>query len=232
MKIIILLLSFVICSSLNARELTVRVIEGWKSTPLANTIVILKKKSGKEVQEGMTDSEGVVIFSKLKNGEYIVEAVSPNENYTNRSVYMDTRFNNSAFIILRYTVEFENEQLTIEDSIYGVVKKPDTDKNHIDSLGIAATFPGGHSEMVTFLQTNIIYPEISRELGDQGRIYVEFVVEPDGVITHVIARNSVTYELDYEAKRLVRAMPNWESAVVKGEKVRAYCTLPITFSLN
>ena len=87
--------------------------------------------------------------------------------------------------------------------------------------------------MKKWIQENVQYPEISRELGDQGRVYVTFVVEPDGKITGIdVMRGGVTDELNREAKRLVRNMPKWKPGEVKGTSVRARCRLPITFTLQ
>ncbi len=103
----------------------------------------------------------------------------------------------------------------------------------VDFPDVEAAFPGGPAAMKKWIQENVQYPEISRELGDQGRVYVTFVVEPDGSITGVdVMRGGITDELNREAKRLVRNMPKWEAGEVKGEKVRARCRLPITFTLQ
>ncbi len=103
----------------------------------------------------------------------------------------------------------------------------------VDFPDVEAAFPGGAAAMKKWIQQNVVYPEISRELGDQGRVYVTFVVEPNGSITGVgVMRGGVTDELNREAKRLVRNMPKWEAGEVKGAKVRARCRLPITFTLQ
>ena len=103
----------------------------------------------------------------------------------------------------------------------------------VDFPDVEAAFPGGAAAMKKWIQENVQYPEISRELGDQGRVYVTFVVEPDGKITGVdVMRGGVTPELNREAKRLVRNMPKWDPGEVKGQAVRARCRLPITFTLQ
>ena len=103
----------------------------------------------------------------------------------------------------------------------------------IDFPDVDASFPGGSAAMKKWIDTHLQYPEISRELGDQGRVYITFVVEPDGSITGVdVMRSGITEELNREAKRIVRTMPKWEPGEVNGQKVRARCRLPITFSLE
>lgn len=101
----------------------------------------------------------------------------------------------------------------------------------VDFPDVEASFPGGPAAMKLWIQQNVQYPEISRELGDQGRVYVSFVVEQDGSISGIDIPRSLTTELDREAKRLVREMPKWSAGSVKGENVRSRCRLPITFTL-
>lgn len=121
--------------------------------------------------------------------------------------------------------------------IIPIIKGPDiqpvVQAEIVDFPDVEASFPGGAAAMKQWIQQNVQYPEISRELGDQGRVYVTFVVEPDGGISNVdVMRGGLTDELNKEAKRLVRNMPNWSPGEVKGKPVRARCRLPITFTLN
>lgn len=110
------------------------------------------------------------------------------------------------------------------------VKKVDAEI--FDFPDVDASFPGGAAAMKKWIQENVQYPELSKELGDQGKVYVTFVVEPDGTITGIDVVRKVTEELDREAKRLVRNMPKWDAGEVKGAKVRSRCRLPITFTLQ
>lgn len=63
--------------------------------------------------------------------------------------------------------------------------------------------------MIKFIQSNVQYPEYSRELGEQGTVYVQFVINTDGTISEVAILKGVSDSLDAEAMRVVEAMPNW-----------------------
>ncbi|MBW7867884.1 MAG: energy transducer TonB [Brumimicrobium sp.] len=102
----------------------------------------------------------------------------------------------------------------------------------IDYPDKEASFPGGAAAMKKFLADNVKYPEIAMELGDQGRVFVEFVVNKDGSIEQVKVLRGVSSELDKEAQRVVRSMPKWVPAEANGEKVRARCRIPINFILH
>ncbi len=102
----------------------------------------------------------------------------------------------------------------------------------LDFIEEDAEFPGGAAAMQKWIASNVKYPQTSIELGEQGKVYVSFVVEPDGSISGVQVERGVSDDLDKEAKRLVRSMPNWKAGKNNGQKVRARCRLPINFTLN
>ena len=104
-----------------------------------------------------------------------------------------------------------------------------TTEETVDTLFKNATFPGGVGSMMKYLSENIEYPEIALELGDQGKVILEFVVNKDGSIEQVNVLKGVSPEIDREAKRVVSNMPNWIPAESKGELVRARCRIPINF---
>lgn len=93
-------------------------------------------------------------------------------------------------------------------------------------------FPGGMQELMKFLQTSIRYPKEAQERGIQGRVVVQFVVNKDGSICDEHVVRSVDPQLDAEALRVVRSMPNWTPGKQRGEAVRVRFTLPVTFRLN
>ena len=93
-------------------------------------------------------------------------------------------------------------------------------------------FPGGMQELMKFLQTNIRYPKEAQERGIQGRVVVQFVVNKDGSICDEHVVRSVDPQLDAEALRVVRSMPNWTPGKQRGEAVRVRFTIPVSFKLN
>lgn len=134
-----------------------------------------------------------------------------------------------------------------EDSIYNVVAHN-------------AKYPGGDTECSKFLSENVRYPKLCHELGVQGRLIINFVVEKDGSISNVKNIRSfgmelpevtvlaykkehpdskpvnakVVEELFYgEAQRVMKLMPKWEPAKDKdGNAVRSFYSLPFTFRLQ
>ncbi len=105
-------------------------------------------------------------------------------------------------------------------------------KEIIDFPDVEASFPGGAAAMKKWIQENVQYPDMAMQMGDQGKVYLSFVIEPDGSITGVKIQRGVTDELDREAKRVVRKMPKWTPGEAKGKAVRTRCRLPITFTIG
>ena len=94
-------------------------------------------------------------------------------------------------------------------------------------------FPGGMSELMTYLGSNIQYPSKAKENHWEGRAVCQFVIEKDGSISNVeIIRSSGFQLLDIEAMRAILNMPNWTSGKQNGDSVRVKFALPITFKLQ
>ena len=93
-------------------------------------------------------------------------------------------------------------------------------------------FPGGMQELMKFLQTSIRYPKEAQARGLQGRVVVQFVVNSDGSICDENVVRSVDPQLDAEAIRVIRSMPNWIPGKQRGEAVRVRFTIPVSFKLN
>lgn len=129
----------------------------------------------------------------------------------------------------------KEQKETVIETINVVYEEPiviDIVEPVVDFPDVEAQFPGGEEMMRKWMQENIVYPEISMENGDQGRVYLKFVVERDGTITNVEVMKGTTRDLDNEAKRIVRNMPKWNPGESSGNKVRSSFTLPINFELQ
>jgi TonB family protein len=96
----------------------------------------------------------------------------------------------------------------------------------------AAHYPGGAAEMQKWLKENLVYPETSIELDEQGRVFVTFVIETSGLISNIKVAKRLSRDLDREAKRLIRSMPKWIPGMHEEKLVRSRVHLPIVFILE
>jgi len=96
------------------------------------------------------------------------------------------------------------------------------------------TFIGSdkYKDFVEYISKNIKYPEIAAESGIEGRVFVQFIVEPDGSVTNVEVIRGVNPELDKEALRVVKNSPKWEPGKQRGVPVRVSFSFPVIFSLQ
>ncbi len=96
-----------------------------------------------------------------------------------------------------------------------------------------AQFPGGEDELGKFIAKNLKYPQHARKEKIEGRVIVQFIIEPDGQVSHTKVLNKGVHEdLQKEAERIVSMFPPWTPAMHNDSSVRVYVTLPITFRLD
>jgi protein TonB len=93
-------------------------------------------------------------------------------------------------------------------------------------------FPGGDLELRKHIAQNVQYPEIAKENGIQGRVFVQFVVNQKGEIEQVKVVRGVDPALDREAGRVISSLPKWKPGSQRGKPVRVSFTVPINFQLN
>lgn len=93
-------------------------------------------------------------------------------------------------------------------------------------------FPGGPAKMMEYIAQNIKYPAMARESGIQGRVFVNFVVEPNGSVSNVKILRGIGGGCDEEAIRVVEAMPKWTPGRQRGKAVRVSFNLPVRFTLQ
>ena len=114
--------------------------------------------------------------------------------------------------------EIEEEEI-VEAEIFKVVE-------------VMPEFPGGAAKMMEYIQKNMKYPMMARESDIQGRVFVNFVVEPDGSISNVAVLRGIGGGCDEEAVRVVQSMPKWNPGKQRGTAVRCAFTVPIIFKLQ
>ena len=118
-----------------------------------------------------------------------------------------------------YDIQEEGPEEVVEEEIFTVVEKE-------------PEFPGGEDALYEYIGKNIVYPRQAREAGIEGVVVVEFVVEPSGKLSNVVAKRKVAPSLDEEAVRVVKTLPAWSPGKQRGKAVRTLFRLPINFQLN
>ena len=93
-------------------------------------------------------------------------------------------------------------------------------------------FPGGDAALMKYLSSHIQYPTMAMENNIQGRVIVQFVVTKTGKIGEVKVVRSVDPDLDAEAVRVCKSLPDFIPGKMNGQAVNVWYTLPVTFKLQ
>ena len=95
------------------------------------------------------------------------------------------------------------------------------------------SFQGGAAyQFSKWVNQRLVYPEIAKETGVQGRVTLQFTVEKDGSVTKVKVLRGVDPSLDKEAVRVVSQSPKWKPGKQRDRAVPVTYTFPVIFQLR
>ncbi len=95
-----------------------------------------------------------------------------------------------------------------------------------------ASFPGGEKACKEFINKNVVYPASAQENGVEGVVVVSFTVKTDGTIGNIKIKRMVDPDLEAEAVRVVKKMPNWQPATEDGVAVESTAEVSFPFTLQ
>ena len=93
-------------------------------------------------------------------------------------------------------------------------------------------FSGGDEARIKFLTQNIRYPQMAKEDGIQGTVYITFVIDENGRVASAKVLRGIGGGCDEEALRVVALMPRWKPGKQSGKNVRVQFNMPIKFTLD
>ena len=95
------------------------------------------------------------------------------------------------------------------------------------------SFNGGDAnEFSKWVNSRLVYPEIAKENGVQGRVTLQFTVNADGSVSNVMVLRGVDSSLDKEAVRVVSSSPKWKPGKQRDRAVKVTYTFPVIFQLR
>lgn len=146
----------------------------------------------------------------------VLEIVENNEEIKNEAQIEDTEADDKTQIQAPIDVQQEEESDEVIN-FYVIEEKPE--------------FPGGEAAMMKWINSNVKYPEIAKENGITGKVFVQFVINKEGKVGNVELLRGVDPYLDKEALRVVSNMPAWKPGKQRGKAVKVSFQLPINFKL-
>ncbi|MFA6593223.1 MAG: energy transducer TonB [Bacteroidales bacterium] len=133
---------------------------------------------------------------------------------------INTEDNNSGVQIMDYVEQVQEETVEEEAIPFALVEqKP--------------SFNGGDAnEFSKWVNSHLVYPEIAKENGVQGRVTLQFTVNADGTVSNVKVLRGVDSSLDQEAVRIVSQSPKWTPGKQRDRAVKVTYTFPVIFQLR
>lgn len=101
-----------------------------------------------------------------------------------------------------------------------------------DTAEVMPQYEGGLKAMSRFISKHIHYPPPARATGQEGTVFVRFVVNDHGQVVDVEVIKGVSATLDKEAMRVIAMMNKWKPGLQHHLPVNVRMVLPIKFQLE
>lgn len=96
---------------------------------------------------------------------------------------------------------------------------------------VAASFPGGEKALTEYIESYRKYPQTAMNNGIEGIVEVRFLVKSNGKLEQLSIARLVDPDLEAEAIRLVKDMPDWNPAHVGDKAVDSEESVRVPFIL-
>ena len=169
-------------------------------------------------------------FNRAMN---ILHPQESNDNQFDESDYDDEGFDieDSESEGSEPVADEELEKISFNPETESIKEETNTVKSNNDIVSSFDTPPSFEDgDINAWISNRMRYPQEAKEMGQQGKVFVSFVIEKDGSTSGVTIVKSISRELDAEAIRLVKLM-KWRPAKLKGENVRSKYNLVVPFYL-
>jgi len=89
-----------------------------------------------------------------------------------------------------------------------------------------------NTALLTYIYTNISYPEAARKQGFEGTAVAKFIIRTNGFIENISMAKSLSPEIDAEVLRVIQTMSNWTPGKKDGKEVNVQFILPVKFKME
>ncbi|GAA3947442.1 TonB family protein [Hymenobacter algoricola] len=93
-------------------------------------------------------------------------------------------------------------------------------------------FPGGQEALLKYIAQNIKYPALALRNQVEGKVFIAFVVGPDGQVSDVKIQKGIGAGCDEEASRVIKNLPKFAPGKQNGRAVSVSYTVPVTFAIR
>jgi TonB family protein len=92
-------------------------------------------------------------------------------------------------------------------------------------------YPGGDAALLSFITSNIKYPEEAKANKTEGRVIIRFIVSAEGKTEAPTVLKGVDPLLNAEAVRVISRLTGWKPGMQGGRPVNVWYMAPVKFSL-
>ena len=93
-------------------------------------------------------------------------------------------------------------------------------------------FPGGQEALLAAIQKGATYPALALRNQIEGKVFISFVVGPDGAVTDVKVQKGIGGGCDESAVASVKKLPKFSPGKQNGRAVSVSYTVPVTFAIK
>ncbi|MBC7447962.1 MAG: energy transducer TonB [Hymenobacteraceae bacterium] len=93
-------------------------------------------------------------------------------------------------------------------------------------------FPGGEAALFHFIRERLRYPALAARNRVEGKVIVSFWLDERGRPYGFGVLKGLGAGLDEEALRILREMPDWAPALIKGQPALLQLRIPVIFRLS
>lgn len=129
-------------------------------------------------------------------------------------------------------VNFNTQTVDLTNTVFDIVEDMPTYTDLLTIKDKGKRKSATEKELLTNIYKVIKYPEMARQSGIQGKVYVSFIVNTEGEITNVKIARGVNDELDAEAVRAVNSLPKMVPGKQLDKPVNVRYNIPIEYRLN
>lgn len=141
--------------------------------------------------------------------------------FIEEDVFIDTEDDGTFAIEIRDYVSTNTEEAVEEEEIPLAIveEKP--------------KFMGGDENTFTkWVHERIVYSDLAKENGIQGRVVLTFLVDADGYVKNVTVLRGLDPSIDKEAVRVVSSSPRWTPGRQRDRNVKVRYNFPINFQIR
>ena len=160
----------------------------------------------------------------------IIGVVWTNNNSTPEPVVEEEPVVDSTAVVEPGTTQREEQERLAEDIAEAQCKLEEEEIFTV--VEKQPSFPGGEEKLFEYLYSNVKYPQVAKENGITGCVFLTFVVEKDGSIANPKVMRDIGGGCGQEALRVVKNMPKWSPGKQRGKPVRVQFNLPVVFDLQ